>query len=449
MLRQLLRRTFRAVPLALLCLYACGRTADSESDDVFPGASGNKSAIGGGGTGGGGASSGVGGGGGASSGVGGGGGGAPGGFSTCFEAGSPVATPGGSVPIERLEVGDWVLAFDERMGVVLPRRVQATFVHQVAKSGRLSLSDGRVLKVTGEHPIYDAKLGEYVRADSLNGDETLLTLTETRTPRQQSHQSTLVDTAAPSVGLAHTAGQGFVSRSDGTQVTVFNISVDALENYFVEGVLVHNKSGSGNNTCFATPVPWSDDNCRSQSQCIHPSEAELHHVALNEPATMGADGGGGAAGHGVGGTPPDADAGSPGAAGAVSSSDGFAPVSAAICPNVPLDGRVLLALDYRMPDTLDDGTPGFAVHTGEAAGDTCSGTQLGEVWLNEHAPPAPGSVTTQCAYLPLSAAPGSISVQSLHPHAEVTNLRFVTSCDCPRRLKSWSTCGLGGISLCL
>jgi hypothetical protein len=84
--------------------------------------------------------------------------------SGCFEAGSRIATPSGSVPIERLEVGDTVLAFDERSGMVEPRRVQQTFVHEVEASGRLQLEDGRVLRVTDEHPIYDANLGDYERA---------------------------------------------------------------------------------------------------------------------------------------------------------------------------------------------------------------------------------------------------------------------------------------------
>jgi hypothetical protein len=446
MTKRLLARGFQCLPIGLIGLYACGGTTSKqggEADDHAAGKGGSASTgpngNGSGATGGASAPGSTGSYGGVGIGgyaIGGAGStGYPGGFPSygCFEAGASIGTPSGSVAIEQLRVGDWVLAFDEQAGAVSPRRVTATFVHEVPTSGRLTLSDGRVLRVTGEHPIYDAELGQYVRADAFDGDETLITLTETQAP--SSPGSTALD--APALGLAQTSGAGFVSQEQGPSVTVFNISVEGLENYFVEGVLVHNKSGTGNN-CFATPPPWSAGECKSQSSCIHPSLTQGAHVELNQTTTPGAGGASGDNDAGSGGDSSEA------AAGAGSGDDSSAPLSVALCPDAQLVGIPFLALDYRMPEDAD-GMPGFAIHTGEA----CGGTQLAEYWLVDSQPPSPGSVTTQCVYLPLSNVPPNLSVHSLHPQGEVSNLRFVASCDCARMPKMWTNCGLTGVSSCL
>jgi hypothetical protein len=339
----------------------------------------------------------------------------------CFEAGSPVATPSGSVPIERLRIGDQVLAFDERASSVTPRRVTATFVHEVPESGRLALADGRVLRVTAEHPIYDADRGTYVRADHFDGHETLVTLVQTLAPGDASGKNG-GRAEAPSIDLANSDARGFSRLAAKDSVTVYNISVEGLENYFIEGVLVHNKSGAPAISCLPTPAPWTDGECTSQPSCISPNAPEPEDVQLNEPAATG-----------------DA-----GAGGQSASRAAAFPVSVSVCPGPQLEGPALLALDYRMPET-HDGTPGFAVHTGDA----CSGTQLGEVWLDDHEPPALGSLTTQCAYLPIATLPSNLSVRSLHPGAMVTNLRFVSSCACQRELKLATTCGPGGRKACI
>jgi hypothetical protein len=356
-------------------------------------------------------------------------GGSTGGFgsSSCFEAGALVATPGGSVPIERLRIGDQVLAFDPHTSAVTPRRVTATFIHEVSETGRLALDDGRVLRVTAEHPIYDAGRGAYVRADQFDGDEMLVTLVQTLTPGEAS--STSAGTAAsPSLGLAKSDARGFTRLAANGSVTVYNISVEGLENYFVDSVLVHNKSGSGNNTCFPTPASWTAEECNIQVSCVSPNAPEPNDVQLNEPVDVAAGGASGNAGAG----------------GEGSSSENLLPVSARVCPGAQLEGLALLALDYRMPET-QDGTPGFAVHTGDA----CSGTELGEVWLNDYEPPALGSLTTQCAYLPLATLPSNLSVRSLHAGGVVSNLRFVSSCVCQRELKLATSCGPAGPRACI
>ena len=413
------RRVWRALPLVVLGLFACGGTSLHRGNEQVGGDVGGSSGAGGTDSGGnnptiiaGSSAPAQGGYGGAFAGN--------SGFSgnSCFEAGSLVATPGGSVPIELLRIGDPVLAFDERTSSVTPRRVTATFIHEVAQSGRLALADGRVLRVTAEHPIYDASRGAYVRADAFDGDETLVTLVQTMRPGDASGAST--STGSPSLGLASSDVRGFVRHAVEGSVAVYNISVEGLENYFVESVLVHNKSGSGNNVCTPISPPWTAGTCKSQSACVSPSAPERDDVQLNEPVEVAADGAPGSAG-----------AGGESSAGETSS-----PVSVSLCPGGQLEAVALLALDYRMPDTLD-GTPGFAVYTGDA----CSGMQLGEVWLNDYAAPPLGSLTTQCVYLPLTSLPSNISVHSLHAGGEATNLRFVSSCACQRELRTATSCG--------
>jgi hypothetical protein len=424
------RMLWRTIPVVGLWLFACGGTSlrsGTESEGSGAGGQSGTRATepGGNKTGGTAGNAGYGGG---VAGTTGGIGGSVGGFgnTSCFEAGSLVATPGGSVPIERLRIGDEVLAFDERASSVTPRRVTATFVHEVPETGRLALADGRVLRVTAEHPIYDASRGAYVRADDFDGNEKLVTLVQTLTPGEASSASA-ANAMSPSLGLANGDARGFTRLAVNGSVTVYNISVEGLENYFVESVLVHNKSGSGNNTCFPTPPPWTAGECKSQSSCIRPDAPELEDVGLNDPVELAA---GGASGNG--------------GAGGESSSETSLPVSASICPGAQLEGLALLALDYRMPET-QVGNPGFAIFTGDA----CSGTQLGEVWLSDYEPPAPGSLTTQCVYLPLASLPSHLSVHSLHAGGEVTNLRFVSSCACQRELRYATSCGPSAARQCI
>jgi hypothetical protein len=104
----------------------------------------------------------------------------------------------------------------------------------------------------------------------------------------------------------------------------------------------------------------------------------------------------------------------------------------------------LVAFDYRMPEAQDAGTPGFALYRGPI----CAGTHIGEVDLTEYAPPAPGSLTTQCVKGAFPSLPSALTVRSLHPKGQVSNVRVVASCECPRALKQWTSCGLTATPMC-
>lgn len=72
----------------------------------------------------------------------------------CFAAGTQVATPQGMRPIEGLSPGDTVLSYDIAEGRLRQGKVTALWAHPAQPVGRLDLEDGRVLRVTDEHPIF-------------------------------------------------------------------------------------------------------------------------------------------------------------------------------------------------------------------------------------------------------------------------------------------------------
>ncbi len=69
----------------------------------------------------------------------------------CFPAGTLVATPRGHMAIERLHIGDLVLAEDPTTGKVEAEPVQAVIVRAKSDLMAVDLSDGSSLKVTTNH----------------------------------------------------------------------------------------------------------------------------------------------------------------------------------------------------------------------------------------------------------------------------------------------------------
>ena len=130
----------------------------------------------------------------------------------CLVDGTRIETPGGSRPIESLQVGDEVLSRLSN-GETATGRITACYEHRVEKFLRIEFESGSVLQVTSEHPI--GTPGGWRLAGALKiGDQVL-----TRT------------------GWEIIAAVQSVTESS----MVYNLSVAPHENYFADGILVHNK----------------------------------------------------------------------------------------------------------------------------------------------------------------------------------------------------------------
>lgn len=145
--------------------------------------------------------------------------------SVCFVAGTPVATPAGSVPIESLTVGDIVFTQNLETGKVDHQPVLDTFVSETHELVSLKFSNHESLLTTPSHPFYSPTKG-WTAAAQLRAGEILLALNgECVIVEQVQHEL-------------------FESP-----VTVFNIESASNHNYFVgksdTAVLVHNKCSVG------------------------------------------------------------------------------------------------------------------------------------------------------------------------------------------------------------
>jgi hypothetical protein len=132
----------------------------------------------------------------------------------CFLEGTKVLLGSGKEsPIEKLKIGDIVKSYDIINSAIVNSKVIS--VHQ-RWSNHYYVINGKI-KVTGEHPFYVN--GRWVKAKDLKiGMKLFNGLTE-----------------IPVTSI----------EKINKQVKVYNLTVDEYQNYFAEGVLVHNKTPYG------------------------------------------------------------------------------------------------------------------------------------------------------------------------------------------------------------
>ncbi len=135
----------------------------------------------------------------------------------CLLAGTRVMLQDGTMKaIEQLKIGDAVLGFEK--GLLKPAKVVKTFIHPHMEGYLvMTTEDGRVLNITGNHPVYNGH--RYIKADKLKlGDSVLI----------------FKDNQAQDVKIK------MIEKKEG-KIDLYNIEVDKTHNYFAEGILVHNK----------------------------------------------------------------------------------------------------------------------------------------------------------------------------------------------------------------
>lgn len=143
---------------------------------------------------------------------------------SCFVRGTRVGTPRGRRPIEDLEVGDEVTSFDLATRRFVTRRVAKLIRSLAAETFRVEAGEHAIVGVTASHPFYDAAAGQFVRLDELTVRSQLL--------------------VSVAEGEIATRPLGVLARLPSRgEVEIFNLSIEGEEqNYFAEGILVHNKS---------------------------------------------------------------------------------------------------------------------------------------------------------------------------------------------------------------
>lgn len=133
----------------------------------------------------------------------------------CFTKGTLVEVEDGSIPIEKIEIGDKVWSYNVEEGKTELKEVVKTFMKKASRIYTISI-DGEKIEVTEEHPFYVK--GDWVPSKSLKvGDELLLFSGKKAEIKSITFEDRVCD--------------------------VFNFEVSGNHNYFVSNqkVLVHNK----------------------------------------------------------------------------------------------------------------------------------------------------------------------------------------------------------------
>jgi len=140
------------------------------------------------------------------------------GESPCFAAGTPIATPSGEKAIESIAVGEAVYSWDAEAKEVVVGAVTRTKRRAGKRVGTLTFEDGRTVDVTGNHPFYVVRTGEWVEAARLEPGTVVLEL----------RNGAVAETR-------------LVAKAEfAREAVVYDLTVTTHHDYFAAGVLVHN-----------------------------------------------------------------------------------------------------------------------------------------------------------------------------------------------------------------
>ena len=166
----------------------------------------------------------------------------------CFVAGTEVLTPSGlQASINQLQLGDSVMAFDSE-GTLQPATVRGCMSFLSDNHYVVTLSNGSVMHVTGQHPICIAP-NTFCRADKLSVGHRVMVK------------------AANGNLLQYADVTSVQAVADST--VVYNLSTVPHHTFFAADVAVHNKGGGGGG-CFAGDVLVTviESNAVRRSACM-------------------------------------------------------------------------------------------------------------------------------------------------------------------------------------
>lgn len=136
----------------------------------------------------------------------------------CLLAGNKIFTENGEVPVEKVKVGDKVLSFNHNTQHLEFKEVVRAFSQPLyeRKVVTITTESGKVLKCTDNHKIFIPEKNKYVRADSLQIGDLVL-----------------------SKGLQEEKIVA-ITVEEYPEVKVYDLTVKDNHNFFAEDVLVHN-----------------------------------------------------------------------------------------------------------------------------------------------------------------------------------------------------------------
>ena len=186
----------------------------------------------------------------------------------CFVAGTPVITPGGTSPIEAIQVGDLVLSRNPASGEKSYKPVTEVFVTKspvlyhvtFTVKQRDETNFTAELTTTADHPFYVVEYGAFVGASAL----------------RSGHHLMLAD------GLEAVVDRLTMEHAEsGSNFTTYNLSVADDHTFFVgeAGVWVHN--AGGNYLCQAAQAIF-----RAKTKAVFGVAKKFEELSLNETKIM-------------------------------------------------------------------------------------------------------------------------------------------------------------------
>ena len=153
-------------------------------------------------------------------------------LSQCFVEGTPVLAACGLIPVEQIQVGDFVWASDPETGETELKQVLQTFENQTSELVHLNYGDEEIT-TTPFHPFYVPQKG-WTSAVDLRAGDILVTVNGEYVVLEKVQHEILEN-----------------------PVTVYNFEVEDFHTYYVgdTSVLVHNKCGTQHGNSLKTSKP--------------------------------------------------------------------------------------------------------------------------------------------------------------------------------------------------